>query len=244
MWLKKIDYSAKSDAYDLGFLYQSGKVYIMDNHLAAGWCWLNALDTNKSYHLFHIDRHFDLLNNESAEYLLTLSLDKKPTLEAYLRMRVSQAAPSGRWELFRYDNYIMNIHDALPGFFAKKIFATHWDGSIPRGFKIDYNPTVYGLPTDLAYQIECHNDRKWILNLDLDYFFANKDSTAYLRILSDEYIDQLCEQIIQVMGQIDVVTIAMSPYFCNGWENSKKVLERVTLNLGIKIDFPDSYFPR
>lgn len=33
----------------LNILYQEGCTYIMDNHLAAGWCWYNTLDRHKEY---------------------------------------------------------------------------------------------------------------------------------------------------------------------------------------------------
>lgn len=47
----------------LNILYQEGCTYIIDNHLAAGWCWYNTLDRHKEYNFCHIDQHDDLAND-------------------------------------------------------------------------------------------------------------------------------------------------------------------------------------
>ena len=76
MWILKPSTSLElktSGKAQLNFLFQQDKFYIMDNHLAAGWCWLNELDKTKSYNLFHIDQHWDLWNKSpksSYEFLL------------------------------------------------------------------------------------------------------------------------------------------------------------------------------
>lgn len=41
----------------------------MDNYLAAVWCWIQKIRTRQSYGLFHIDQHYDLLNNLSTANL-------------------------------------------------------------------------------------------------------------------------------------------------------------------------------
>lgn len=35
--------NAESLIDKLNLLYQEGKFYVMDNHLAAGWCWYHTL---------------------------------------------------------------------------------------------------------------------------------------------------------------------------------------------------------
>ena len=45
---------------ELNFLAKTGKIYIMDNHLAAFYCWCKEVDLSKDYALLHIDRHHDL----------------------------------------------------------------------------------------------------------------------------------------------------------------------------------------
>lgn len=43
----------------------------MDNHLCASWCWEQKINPEYQYGIFHIDRHYDLLNNLSDAYLRT-----------------------------------------------------------------------------------------------------------------------------------------------------------------------------
>lgn len=43
-------------------LWRDGKVFLMDNHRAALWCWQQAVDLySQSHSLLHIDRHYDAL---------------------------------------------------------------------------------------------------------------------------------------------------------------------------------------
>lgn len=75
MWIRNIpnDYMSKdSGVSNLNFLYKEDNIYIMDNHLAAGWCWLQELQPKTSYNFFHLDRHADLICNapiNSYEFL-------------------------------------------------------------------------------------------------------------------------------------------------------------------------------
>ena len=48
---------------NLNFLLHYPKVYVMDNHLAAGWCWLQELDPEFSYCFFMcLLRYIQVLN--------------------------------------------------------------------------------------------------------------------------------------------------------------------------------------
>ena len=242
MWIKKYNPSQNNDGvHDLGFLYKADKVYIMDNHMAAAWCWLNKLDVAKKYNFFHIDRHYDLINNESPQHLKSLEISNKLNIEDYITLQVENTCAACNKQLFRYDNYIMHLFYLLPNLFRQKNFATHNDGSIPERFDIDYAISVDSLPKEFDYQIEYNQGDNWILNLDIDYFFTDLNSTEYIQFLDEEYIDALCRSILKVYNKIDVITIAMSPYFCNGWTNSKRITERITKNLGINIDLPSNY---
>lgn len=39
-WIYKNHELKTSGCYNMNFLFNNGKFYIMDNHLAAAWCWL------------------------------------------------------------------------------------------------------------------------------------------------------------------------------------------------------------
>lgn len=68
-WIYKKHVLDRSGCYNMNFLFNNDKFYIMDNHLAAAWCWSQKIDTSKKYGLFHIDRHYDLLNNLTLDFI-------------------------------------------------------------------------------------------------------------------------------------------------------------------------------
>ena len=61
----------KSGSSALNILYQEGCTYVMDNHLAAGWCWYNTLDRRKEYNFCHIDQHdeYKQYQSDGKQYL-------------------------------------------------------------------------------------------------------------------------------------------------------------------------------
>ena len=65
MWIKATTQDIlRRNSYDthLNFLWKADglPLYIMDNHLAAAWCWMQECSSEESYQFFHIDRHNDL----------------------------------------------------------------------------------------------------------------------------------------------------------------------------------------
>ena len=36
----------ENPVYTLNELYNHGKIYVMDNHMAASWCWSKKIDTD------------------------------------------------------------------------------------------------------------------------------------------------------------------------------------------------------
>lgn len=60
---------------------------------------------------------------------------------------------------------------------------------------------------------------KWIVNLDLDYFFHSSDDGC-IQILSDEYIRILAQKLRNCKHSINVLTIALSPECCGNWGNA------------------------
>jgi len=56
-WLVDFKGRKSSGVYNQNFLWRSGSVYVMDNHRAAMWCWLQHVDPNHPHAILHIDRH-------------------------------------------------------------------------------------------------------------------------------------------------------------------------------------------
>ncbi len=240
-WIREPNPDNVADGiWELGFLYQSGKVYIMDNHLGAGWCWLHHLDNQQKYGFFHIDTHDDLVSNEAPAYMRSLSLSKEMTLDVYCAIPTGMPRSSEEKPLFRFDNFIANLNHVFPVFFNTNIFSINEPRQkVPLGFKVNRFIEPEELLSLFSAIIESEN--QWIIDLDIDYFFREEGHNNYVQFLDNEYIDELCEKICMAKDRIQVITIAMSQYFCGGWENSKRVTERIAKNLAILINLPEEY---
>ncbi|AMP98677.1 hypothetical protein AY601_1764 [Pedobacter cryoconitis] len=240
-WIRKPDLNKVVDGiWELGFIYQSGKVYIMDNHSGAGWCWLHHLDSQQKYGFFHIDTHDDLVSNEAPAYMRSLLLNKEMTIDEYCSIPTDMKGSADVKPLFRFDNFIANLNHVFPAFFNTNIFSINEPRQkVPPGFKVNrfIEPEVL---LDLFPAI-LKSEAQWIIDLDIDYFFQEKENNDYVQFLDNDYIDELCEKICMAKDSIAVITIAMSQYFCGGWKNSKRVTERVAKNLDISIDLPEDY---
>lgn len=221
MWIKKPDNPLKESLNEyVNFLYNKDKIYIMDNHLCAAWCWLQKIDIDSSYDFIHIDRHYDLLGFPNT--IETEILDKgieidKLSFEDYLDLK--QIGGNGdRWQMFRWDNYIINTHLAFPNLFNETFFATHKDGTINAEFvtqEIDFLTLI----NEIDYWLEHKN---WIVNLDIDYFFIRVDGKSF-QIFTDDYIIMLIKKIKENLENINVLTIALSPECCGGWGESFRI---------------------
>ncbi|OHT43680.1 peptide arginase family protein [Flavobacterium tructae] len=223
MWVKEPNKPlGESLNENVNFLYNEGKVYIMDNHLCAAWCWLKQVDIKSSFDFIHIDRHYDLLGfPHTIETQITnkgIEIHKL-TFEEYLNLK-QLGRNNAEWQMFRWDNYIINTHLAYPTLFAEKIFATQRDGTINEGF-VDKEFDFLTLANEIDYWLE---SKKWIVNLDIDYFFNRVDDKLF-QIFSDEYIVTLVKKIKKNFENITVLTIALSPECCGGWEESFRIMK-------------------
>lgn len=116
-WIYKNHELKTSGCYNMNFLFNNGKFYIMDNHLAAAWCWLQKIDTSKRYGLFHIDRHYDLLNNLTDDFIAenrSELINKDFFFYLSLKDNMNNQA-------IRYDNYIVLLTNYTPIFYSKFI---------------------------------------------------------------------------------------------------------------------------
>jgi hypothetical protein len=219
------------------FLYQKNNIYIMDNHRLALWCWFQSISRNESYNLFHIDAHTDMASSANEIVakknidLWSLSLNEYQTL----------MQPEINTPLFRWDNYIQVLLKHYPHIvkFGDTYSATFKVGS-NESLSNDISP--YRLLSDLNALMSGQkyiNENKWIINLDLDYFYCGLPEK--IEMFSSEYIAGIAEALKLGIsnGLIKVLTIALSPECCGGWENAEKTLDIFSKTLGIKIKLCD-----
>ena len=130
MWIKQLPqnyYEETSFCYGSIMLWRDDKVYVMDNHLSAAWCWLQSCNPDCMYNFMHIDRHYDMLECFYDE-------DLKPIKDnphmSYMEFKNLKQSKGGKYLVFRWDNYIMPIYVLYPNWFCTNILLTHKEGDI------------------------------------------------------------------------------------------------------------------
>ena len=237
-WIYKNEKLEESGCYNVNLLYNVDKFYIMDNHLAAAWCWAQKVDTSKKYGLFHVDRHYDLLNNLGDDYIKSnRDIFVGSDFSAYYLLNNME---SGK-RAMRYDNYIDTFNRLFPNLIRMVYYSTHKDGSDEKDTSLEliekYEPNIWDLQSNIKYWILDSNKDidRWIVNIDIDYFFQEFNGVHY-QFLTKKYIKSICRELKLSLSKIDIVTIALSPEFCNGWGNSFNLLRIICDELGV-------YFP-
>jgi UPF0489 domain len=239
-WLVIFKGRNTSGAYNQNFLWRCGNVYVMDNHRAAMWCWLQHINPNTAHSLFHIDRHTDTLQSRLDEWLAHSPPSWALTADQYLTHSYVFPETGNTIPVIRWDNYL-SIYLALFGAnISTCYFATHDDGDKPNYDEAIF-VKIWEVPFNLDYWLTARN-RPWIMNIDLDYFFCDGEEDRAQRMLSDAYIDR-CIDIVRLKmedGTIAVTTIALTPSdnFTGGWGPSEELARRVLSRLGIDFSLP------
>ncbi len=224
-----------SFCFDTDILYKKDNIYLMDNHRMAAWCWANQIDENEKYTIIHIDKHSDTLGNQITEWtnpikngLKNLSLDDYDKIEY-------QKNEYERYKIFRWDNYIPIFHHYYSNLITDYVFYTHNEGSIPKELEKHISHcTSHNLFNDL-FDCFSESNGRLIINLDIDYFFCS--NPKYFVFFSDQAIKRLIENIIGLVAdKKNVLTIALSPDCCGGWENSLNFIRKYFTKYDIFID--------
>lgn len=126
------------------------------------------------YGIFHIDRHYDLLNNLRDDYLRT---NRDRLTGTNFDDFNSLADATG----IRYDNYIDAFYRLHPGLLTSAYYCTHHDGSDWHNMSLESissdatDVKIYDLVDNVDYWIGKSKIEHWILNIDLDFFFKGKE---------------------------------------------------------------------
>ena len=247
MWLKGLPYNYHhccSGYINLNGLWRDGNVFVMDNHRAAAWCWLQTCDRNKHYSFLHIDQHSDLLLDSCkgawATYKIAID-NPQLSLDEYLELRHSDRGALA----FRWDNYIRPIHGLLPDWFESAYFAYTQEFDIDDNDRRSASGEYMGFLgkairltsidlLELLKRIPKKTSNKWIINVDIDYFFAND-----IMAKGYSYLDEFAELLNACLPQAQVLTIALSPSCCNGksisegWKKAIQIFESLKKALPI-----------
>lgn len=223
----------------LNLLQQDQKIFIMDNHNAALWCWMQRIDLTQKYNILHVDSHYDTGASHIDEWLKAIPKNiKELTIEEYLDLKYIDPNCRKTTEVMRWDNYFPIFHNMCLNNINKYHFFTHKDGTMYD--KMVSKLEEYPIPglfnlMDYLFDIEFTGNFNWIVNIDLDYFFQKIDDTDItIKFISDDAIEFFINRLKEYLNdRIEVLTIALSPECCGGWDNSLKLMTFISNKLGL-----------
>lgn len=208
-----------SGTYNLNLLWNSGPIYLMDNHRAALWAWAQKLNLNEKHSIIHIDRHYDTLSSNINLYCKGLIDISDYSIDQY-KDHTTIIEKEDRLT-FRWDNYL-SIHNKIYGKNLNDFHVlTHKDGDPPALQHRELN--IIDVLENLSFWINAHDN--WIFNFDIDYIYAVYDN-EFVQIISDEFIRKLFMEVSTLLksGKIKVVTICLTPdYYTPGWGDTLRI---------------------
>jgi len=220
----------RSLSFDQNFLWNSGNIYIMDNHRAAAWCWSDSGLYSKKHSVIHIDQHYDSLRPcdipslQQWPCLSNLSFDEySETLSA------AEPITGPPFPVVRWDNFIEIYRQRYSENIIQWYFATYKTGTPPLfGYTCWSN-------SDLPLNLDKLSDstEPLILNLDLDYF----ESKTFGVTANSNAIRKSIANLISDNKDV-ILTIALSPECCGGWIKAEHQLELLTRELGLDFELP------
>ena len=231
-----------SGAVVQNFLWEdsSQPIFIMDNHRAALWCWLQKVRVDEFLNLLHIDEHTDTLYSNIDRWLKELPDLAGMSINDYLVLRTNTGF--GETELIRWDNYLSIFLERYGHQIGHSIFATHNNGDKPRlhSSKILAMPRVDELPNNVDFWLS-GQDGRWIVNVDLDYFFCDQNDERR-QMVSDCYVDALFTGIKPALetGKIAVLSLCLTPdeNLTGGWAPAEALCARICGALGVDFYLP------
>ena len=232
-WIVDFKGRNHSTAINLNFLWKQDNVFIMDNHRAALWCWMDCLKREKELSLFHVDRHFDALFSDKDYRHFPHDSFEDMTIEDYLACGYENDFFSVT-PLFRWDNYLGLFIERYKDKISDWAFATHGKGAAPKSIGYAaYEPWEF--PSAIG-----ELTGNWIFNLDLDYFFSRMTNGEMGRLFTDEYVSGWGVALRKAIDAdvIKTLTISLSPECAAGWSGSEQVLQVLLRGLDIKFDLP------
>ena len=227
-WL--IPFEGRNDSYacHLNFLWRSGSLYVMDNHRAAAWCWLQHSGPEGNATVLHIDAHYDTAGAGGRS-----SENQPPTASLGLREYLDSSFLDAGHPIcvYRWDNYISLMRHHHPQFCSNWLFATHRIGPRPDFAYTEVRP---GALVDTLEALLISRSR-FILNLDLDYFRSRKGDRY-----GQEMRSQVFERTAEFMRQDQLVafTVCLSPECCGSWASSEELLRELMKTLGVEFALP------
>ena len=212
----------KSSRNNLNFIFEHEDIYLMDNHLAALWCWeqhKKKHDLTNMNSILHIDYHNDWDTIQSnKESLNAVKKIKNQTINKFLT-ESSQCQPRYNWGNYMKYYFLIDSNIHIDFFTMESKISEFKHKRLCEFFDSDYT-----------------GSEDIILNIDIDVFFTKIENT-YIKVFEDNYIIEFAK-IVKDMKNIPniCITIALSPECCGDWENSLKVFEILNIHANLNFD--------
>ncbi|MFC3852454.1 UPF0489 family protein [Salinispirillum marinum] len=239
-WILPFQGRNGSLAVSQNFLWRTENIYIMDNHRAALWCWLQHMSSKSQYGVFHIDAHYDCAGTIRDDEITKLPDLGSITFQDYLD--ISEIGPDGKKvPLIRWDNYLFLFERLYRSQIAEYFFATHGKGDEPTGATNWEEINMSSLPAMYGEFLHRYGADGWILNIDLDYFFSRQPKDL-ARLQSEHYISEIFSATRKALdsGLVSCLTICLSPECCGGWEPAEEICYQLCGEIGIDFRLPES----
>jgi len=239
-----IEFKGKKYSWDkyINLLCKERNIYIMDNHFASIWCWLQEIDLNERYNILHIDRHYDTRYSHIDKWIENIPTKLHELgIEDFISLKYDDPNFENQDKIMYWDNYFPIFHRLYKENINKYHFITHKDGTVfPEMEALIEEYPIKGLFNLMDYLFDKENtgNFNWIVNIDLDYFFQQiEGSNITFRFITYKSIDFFLDKINKYLNKkrISVITIALSPECCGNWENSLELMRYFSQKL--EIDF-------
>lgn len=230
-WLLPFRGRSLSGFQQQNFLWRSDRLYVMDNHRAALWCWWQHFFNVPTFQLLHIDRHFDTLKGIDGH--LDLWLENLPpescSLADYLTKTYGQAPIE--MPVFRWDNYLSILLAKYPQRIDLAAFVTAREGDKPEfpEEKVKHLDPWEGL--DLVERISVGDTRPhkspWIVNIDIDFFTSRTfDGEEHFQMFDNDYLRQIGVALSRALASSHLLcaTVALSPETTGGWDRAEELM--------------------
>ncbi len=236
MWIRRptqgYDSKAASEPYcALHLLWKddAAPIYIMDNHRAALWCWMNSLRREDRYTFFHLDFHWDLSGYGVDFTPLEARFDEvRSDLEAFDKLEPPAGNPFGH-RMLTYENYIRPFFQLFAN-----ADAAHFGACQSGDTQANYLCAAPAISKahrasellDRFPQLLANATSRTIINVDLDLFDAAPDpeesGTSDDPPIEAARIAPLFAAIRKHLHNAHAVTIALSPECMRGWDDARR----------------------
>ncbi|MCC6244216.1 MAG: hypothetical protein IT353_15340 [Gemmatimonadaceae bacterium] len=207
------------------FLWRSERLYVMDNHRLALWCWWQHLHESEHWTFVHIDRHFDAQWMPINPWLTNVLPEHRQDLATF---RAAKCDVDGNEQyLYRWDTLVSplwNLHsNQLEQLYFACVDFEDADPRLPRSTNVDESQLISFLESISESDEQASN---YIVDLDLDYFTRRSSTKGYEQRFSNEFVAAVGNALLRglSLNRFKVVTVALSPSTTGGWTLAERLL--------------------